>query len=116
MALNSETHDVDAASLDFWFSCWSAESGGNALNYPGYCNPEMDELVAEYWFNPDLEARWEPMYQAQQIFADDRPVISLAGANSIQAYRNDRFEFLMGTCDVAYGMFDPENLMEAVVK
>jgi len=76
----------------------------------------MDELVAEFWFNPDLGARWEPMYQAQQIFADDRPVITLAGANSIQAYRNDRFEFLMGTCDVAYGMFDPENLMEAVVK
>ncbi len=116
MAINSDTHDIDAASMDFWFSCWSAESGANALNYPGYCSEEMDALVSEYWFNPDPEARWEPMYQAQKIFADDRPLITLAGQNQIQAYRNDRFELPMDTCDVAYGMFDPERLLEAVVK
>ncbi len=116
LTIDAETHDVDAASMDFWFSCWSAESGGNALNYPGYCNPDMDDLVAEYWFNPDQDARWEPMYQAQKIFADDRPLITLAGANSIQAYRNDRFKFPAGTCDVSYGMFDPEIVIQANVK
>ena len=114
--LDSETHDIDASSMDFWFSCWSAESGSNALNYPGYCNPEMDDLVAAYWFNNDPEARWEPMYEAQKIFAEDRPLITLAGQNRIQAYRNDRFEFPKDTCDVSYGIFDPEALMEAVVK
>ena len=102
--------------MDFWFSCWSADSGSSSLNFPGYCNPEMDDLVAAYWFNEDPEARWEPMYEAQKIFADDRPLITLAGQNRIQAYRNDRFEFPEDTCDVSYGIFDPEGLMQAVVK
>lgn len=116
LAINAATHDIDAASMDFWFSCWSADSGANALNYPGYCNPEMDDLVYAYWFSDDPIGRWDYMYEAQQIFADDRPLITLAGANSIQAYRNDRFEFPMDTCDVAFGMFDPEGLLNAVVK
>lgn len=116
MALDSETHDIDAASMDFWFSCWSADSGSAALNYPGYCNEAVDELVYEYWFSTDLEARWEPMYEAQRILAEDRPIITLAGQNSIQAYRNDRFEFPMDTCDVALGMFDPLGLLNATVK
>ncbi len=116
IALDSETHDIDPASMDFWFSCWSADSGSAALNYPGYCNETMDELVYEYWFSTDLEARWEPMYEAQQILAEERPIITLAGQNSIQAYRSDRFEFPMGTCDVAFGMFDPLGLLNAEVK
>jgi peptide/nickel transport system substrate-binding protein len=116
MAISVMTHDIDAASMDFWFSCWSAESGSNSLNFAGYCNAEVDDLVSEYWFNTDLEARWEPMYEAQRILAADRPIITLAGQNSIQAYRNDRFEFPMDTCDVGVGMFDPLALLKAVVK
>jgi peptide/nickel transport system substrate-binding protein len=116
MAINAATHDIDAASMDFWFSCWSAESGSNALNYPGYCNPEMDDLVYEYWYSDDPEGRWEPMYEAQRILADDRPIITLAGQNTIQAFRNDRYEFPFDTCDVAFNMFDPEGLLQATVK
>jgi peptide/nickel transport system substrate-binding protein len=116
LAINAATHDIDAASMDFWFSCWSAESGSNALNYAGYCNPEMDDLVYEYWYSDDPVGRWEPMYEAQRILAADRPIITLAGQNTIQAYRNDRFEFPMDTCDVAFNMFDPQGLMQAVVK
>lgn len=116
MALTAATHDIDAASMDFWFSCWAAESGSNAVNYAGYCNPHMEELVYEYWFSDDPEGRWEPMYEAQRILANDRPIITLAGQNTIQAFRNDRFDFPLDTCDVAFNMFDPEGLLNATVK
>ncbi len=116
LAISGATHDIDAASMDFWFSCWAAESGSIAQNYPGYCNPEVDDLVYAYWFSGDADARWEPMYEAQRIMAEDRPFITLAGQNTIQAYRNDRFEFPMDTCDTAFNMFDPEGLLNAKVK
>ena len=116
LAIDTETHDIDAASMDFWFSCWSADSGSAALNYPGYCNEEMENLVYEYWYSTDLEARWEPMFQAQAILNQNRPIINLAGHNSIQAYRNDRFEFPMDTCDVDFGMFSSQGLLNAEVK
>lgn len=116
LAINAATHDIDAASMDFWFSCWSADSGSNALNYPGYCNPEVDDLVYAYWYSDDPDGRWEFMYEAQRIMAEERPFITLAGANSIQAYRSDRFEFPLDTCDVGFNMFGPEGLLNAVVK
>jgi ABC-type transport system substrate-binding protein len=76
----------------------------------------MDDLVYAYWFSDDPVGRWDYMYEAQQIMADDRPFITLAGQNSIQAYRNDRFEFPLDTCDVSFNMFDPEGLLQAKVK
>lgn len=116
IAIYADSHDIDAASMDFWFSCWSAESGSAAFNWPGYCNPEMDDLVYQYWNSSDPEGRWEPMFEAQRILNEDRPIINLAGVNSIQAYRSDRFEFPLDTCDVAFGMYDPQGLLNAEVK
>ena len=116
LAINTATHDIDAASMDFWFSCWSADSGSNALNYPGYCNPEVDDLVSAYWYSDDPDGRWDFMYEAQRIMAEERPFITLAGKNSIQAYRSDRFEFPLDTCDVGFNMFGPEGLLNATVK
>lgn len=116
MAIDTEPHDIDPASLDFWFSCWSADVGSGAMNFPGYCNEEFDELVYEFWFSDDLEGRWEPMYKAQGILNQDRPIINLAGENSIQAWRSDRFDFPRDTCDVGLGMMDPESLLQATVK
>lgn len=116
LAIDTETHDIDPASMDFWFSCWSADSGSAALNYPGWCDEEMEGLVYEYWFSTDPVERWEPMFAAQEILNQQRPIINLAGLNSIQAYRNDRFEFPLDTCDVDYGMFSSQGLLNAVVK
>ena len=73
-------------------------------------------MVYEYYFSDDLESRWEPMYKAQEMFNQDRPIINLAGQNSIQAYRNDRFEFPTDTCDVSLGMMSPAGLLNATVK
>jgi peptide/nickel transport system substrate-binding protein len=116
MALDTEVRDIDAASMDFWFSCWSAESGSAALNYPGYCNEEMEELYWEFWLSTDMEGRWEPMFEAQRMLNEDRPLITLAGHNSFQAYRTDRFEFPLDTCDVDFGMFSTQGLLNTKVK
>jgi peptide/nickel transport system substrate-binding protein len=116
MAIDGDSHDIDPASMDFWYSCWSADAGSGALNYAAYCNEEFDALVYEWWFSTDMEARWEPMYQAQEILNQDRPIIILVGQNSLQAYRSDRFEFPLDTCDVSLGMFSPQGLLNATVK
>jgi ABC-type transport system substrate-binding protein len=116
LAIDTETHDIDPASMDFWFSCWSADSGSAALNYPGWCDEEMEALVYEFWFSTDPEGRWEPMFKAQEILNQQRPIINLAGHNSIQAYRSDRFEFPTDTCDVDFGMFSSHGLLNAIVK
>lgn len=116
MTIDGQAHDIDAASMDFWYSCWSADAGSGAMNYPGYCNAEFEELVYEYIFSDDLEGRWEPMFKAQEIFNQERPIIILAGQNSLQAYRNDRFEFPTDTCDVSLGMMSPSGLLNATVK
>ena len=116
MAIDTEPHDIDPASMDFWYSCWSADAGSGAMNFPGYCNDEMDNLVYEFWYSDDPEARWAPMFKAQEILNQDRPIITLAGQNSIQAYRNDRFEFPTDTCDVGLGMMDPISVLNATVK
>ena len=116
IALDTQVRDIDPASMDFWFSCWSAESGSAALNFPGYCNEEMDDLVYEYWNSTDMEGRWEPMFEAQRLLNQDRPIIILAGHNSFQAYRTDRFEFPLDTCDVDFGMFSSQGLLNTRVK
>ena len=72
--------------------------------------PGLKEIQGTYC------ARWEPMFKAQEILNQDRPVITLAGENSIQAYRNDKFEFPKDTCDVGLGMMDPISVLNATVK
>lgn len=116
MAIALRTADLDAASLDFWFSCWAAGMGAGTFNYSGYCSEEMDALVYEYWFSTDEFARWEPMFEAQRVLNQDRPIIILAGPYHIQAFRNDRFEFPFDTCYCNQGMYDPQGLLNAIVK
>jgi hypothetical protein len=75
----------------------------------------MDGLVYAYWFSPDEDARWEPMFEAQRMLHDDRPFIIVAGPHMIQAYRSDRFEFPLDTCYDNFGMFTPQGLLDATV-
>jgi peptide/nickel transport system substrate-binding protein len=114
MAIDVALGDIDPASMDYWHSCWAAESDGYSTS--GYCNEEMDGLVYEYWFSGEDEARWEPMFAAQKILHDDRPFIIIAGPQQVQAYRNDRFEFPADTCYDGFGIFTPQGLLGASVK
>jgi peptide/nickel transport system substrate-binding protein len=114
MAMMSTSTDVDPAVIDFTRSCWAADAGSGALNYSGYCNEEMDALVYEYWYSDDLEGRWEPMWEAQEILNQSRSEITLAGQNLIQAWRSDRFDFVQDACFAI--QFDRRALMQAEVK
>jgi ABC-type transport system substrate-binding protein len=116
MAITETEIDIDPAAMYWWYGCWAADAGISAGNLPGYCNEEMDKLIKEYWYSPDKEKRWEPMWKAQEIFNHDRPLILLAGQNLIQAYRNDRFEFPSSTCDVSAGMASKQGLLNVIVK
>jgi peptide/nickel transport system substrate-binding protein len=116
LALGYETTDIDAAAIDYEFSCWTADAGTSAYNDPGYCNEELDNLLYEYWLASDQETAYEALWQAERIINHDRPLILLAGQNMIQAYNNEKFEFPTGSCDLSLGMWSPWGLMQAKVK
>ncbi len=113
MTIDVALGNIDPVSMDYWHSCWSAEPGGYSTS--GFCSDEMDGLVYEYWFSADEEARWEPMFAAQQILHDERPFIIIAGPSRIQAFRNDRFDFPFDTCYDSLGMFTPQGVLNATV-
>lgn len=115
LALGTIRPDVDPGVLDWFYSCWSADSGASGNNYAGYCSEEMDSKVAEYWFSSDPEASWNAMLEAQRILNNDRPFITLAAKNSIQAYRSDKFEFPSDACHWT-GIIGSQGLLNAVVK
>lgn len=116
MALGFEPPDVDAASMDLEWSCWSAEAGMAGLNRSGYCNPESDDMVYAYWFATDKEEGQQAIWEAQAMKYSDRPKIDLAGQMGIQAWRNDRFDFPLGGCDISAGVWDYPTILQAEVK
>jgi ABC-type transport system substrate-binding protein len=70
----------------------------------------------EYLQSSDPATRQELTYKAQEILNETRPLIILAGENTLEAYRNDKFEFPHDTCDVGVGIASPQGLLNAVVK
>lgn len=116
LTMDYEAGEVDPGSFDFRYSCWSADAGLSGFNVPGFCSEEMDDLVWAYMMIADETARDEAIYDAQEILSGSRAFITLAGQNSLQAYRNDRFEFPSNTCDTQFGLYSSYGLLNAVVK
>jgi peptide/nickel transport system substrate-binding protein len=111
----TDTHAT--GKMDWDDTCWSADAGDIGRNYPGYCDEEVDELIYEAWYAVDEVVFTEALFKAQEMLYQARPYISLVGINRIQAYRNDRFEFPMGTCHAhAGGMYSYLGIMGASVK
>ncbi len=110
--------DLDPMLLDFYFSCWSAEAGASAINRPGYCNSEVDDLIYAYATTRDPKEAIQYAYQAQEIIANDRPMITLAGSNMIEALRTDRFEFPIPgeSCDMNPGHWNWPLVLQAQPK
>ena len=104
VALTYGAPDIDGASMDFSWSCWSAEGGG--YNVPGYCNPEMDDLVWGYWLATNPVEGLESLFQAQELLNNDRPSLTLAVQNDLQAWRTDRFEIPTDSCDLGGVLFN----------
>lgn len=91
LVVYAEETDADPFSVHDWrYSCWTAEIdvAGNLTNY---CNPEFDALLEKVATTLGDE-RKEYIFELDQLFAHDRPVIYLAGSYNLGAYRNDRLE------------------------
>jgi ABC-type transport system substrate-binding protein len=115
LAILNTTVDIDPIYLDFHLSCWAADAGTAAWNFPGYCNEDLDNLVFEYLTTIGV-GRWDPMFKAQAIINTDRPYLILAGENTLQAYRNDRFVFDHNPCGEGNGLWNHRSLLTAEVK
>jgi peptide/nickel transport system substrate-binding protein len=63
--------------------------GGN--NRSGYRSPEFDDVAAAQMQETDLEKRREYVLKAQELLAEDIPVITLYFRNMRQAYNHERF-------------------------
>ena len=56
-----------------------------------YCNPEYDKLFDEQSTETDFTKRQQIVKQMQQMLYDDAAYLITYYANSLEAYRNDRF-------------------------
>jgi peptide/nickel transport system substrate-binding protein len=74
----------------FTLSSYSLDYG---LNWPGYSNPDWDDLYLAQHYALTPEERVEYLWAAQELMHEDVPWIQLYHFNSYDAYRNDRFEF-----------------------
>jgi peptide/nickel transport system substrate-binding protein len=110
--------DIDPGAFDFYQSCWSAEAGSSALNWTGYCNPQVDDLVYLYYTTADREEAMGYIYEAQSIFNNDRPQLSIVGDFLIEAFRTDRFDFPIPgeSCDMTPGHWNWPLILEAKPK
>jgi len=79
--------DPDFAMLIF--TCDQREEGG--WNDSGYCDSEFDEMYRQQGVTVDHEERRQLIWQMQEKLFNDRPYIVLTYAETIQAYRSDRF-------------------------
>jgi len=61
------------------------------LNYGGYANPDLDEIVSVSLGEQDLTARRGLLHQVQDILARDVPQIPLYVPRVVNLYRDDRF-------------------------
>ncbi|MBN1178160.1 MAG: ABC transporter substrate-binding protein [Anaerolineae bacterium] len=79
--------DPDFAMLIF--TCDQREEGG--WSDSGYCDEAFEEMYFEQAVTVDHEARRQIIWEMQEKLFEDRPYIVLTYANTIQAYRSDRF-------------------------
>ncbi len=69
------------------FTC--AQIGG--WNFPGYCNPEYDELYQLQSQTLDPEERKEMVWELQEMIFRDKPYIMVINNKRVDAYRSDHF-------------------------
>jgi oligopeptide transport system substrate-binding protein len=58
-------------------------------NYPGYSNPEYDQLVHQSDFEPDAVARAQLMSRAEQMMLNDAPICMSVFINSTNLVHPD---------------------------
>jgi peptide/nickel transport system substrate-binding protein len=116
IALYFQGAEWHPASVDFYYSCWSADAGMFAWNMPGYCNPDFDEAIFQGISTLNPEEQMQAFFQAQEYLYNDRPLLILVGQNQIQAYNNAKFELSHDFCVFSLGAWHYPAIMEAIVK
>jgi peptide/nickel transport system substrate-binding protein len=76
----------------FLLSVMTSEEIPTGTNETGYGNPEFDELYAQQLVELDKDRRIEIIHQMQAIAHQDIPYIIPYYAQSVQAFRTDRFQ------------------------
>ena len=68
----------DSANFhEYLTACPDADTGAGQYNAGNYCNPELDQLVAEANLEVDLEKRAEMLQQVEQALYDDAAFVPL---------------------------------------
>jgi len=117
MIYNMYTDFDGPAHMDYTISCWAAGAGPVGRNYPGYCNEEFDALMYEAFYTMDEEQFKESLFAAEEILNQERPFITLAGINTVQAYNGAKFEFPERVCHESDGgLLSWYPLMNVIVK
>ncbi|MBY7144711.1 peptide ABC transporter substrate-binding protein [Virgibacillus sp. NKC19-3] len=55
----------------------------SSMNRTGWSNEEYDQLIADAKSETDEERRWEHMYQAEQLLAEEMPILPLRYYNQV---------------------------------
>ena len=98
--LNTWDFDINVLGWRLYFdpdpyiyeSFHSSRIGPGGLNWVGYSNPEVDELLEKQRTAVDPEERRQLLFKVQEILARDLPWIPLAYPDMIYAVRTDTFK------------------------
>jgi peptide/nickel transport system substrate-binding protein len=108
--------EVLPQNVDIYFSCWTAEpSEAPLFNYSGYCDEEVDGFILELLEGVDPAEKQLALNGISQKLNQDRPLIMLAGENTMAAYRHEQFTFKHDYCPGTQGMWDWYSLLNAEV-
>lgn len=70
----------------------SAFAGPGGNNFTGYMEEEYDRLAEAQRVEMDVDARREIIFEAQEMLADDAPMIPIFARDLVHAYNNERFD------------------------
>ncbi|TCV99870.1 cationic peptide transport system substrate-binding protein [Biostraticola tofi] len=82
---STDSNDPDS----FFRPLLSCAALRSQTNYAHWCNPEFDQLLQTALLSQQLAGRMETYRQAQNMLADQLPVLPLASSLRLQAYRYD---------------------------
>lgn len=96
-SLMDRSHDITLAgwSTDsndpdsFFRPLLSCAAIGSQTNLSHWCSPEFDDVIHQALLEQQLSSRIEYYHKAQQILAQDLPVLPLAYSLRLQAFRYD---------------------------
>ncbi len=62
---------------------------GSTMNRTGWSNEKYDELISKAKTETDEEKRWELMYEAEKLLAEEMPIFPIHYYNQVFIYKDD---------------------------